>query len=154
MEGFIQIKRHKIHHDALESRFRRSPAEENPRPGYQRETPRARRSIYLNDCLRGPRRIAVRLRLAFPLAASTSRELISRNVVALSILHYTETSVEDLILFPTCPLGTLTDSHVVAATRLLTDLYLALRRKLQRDRVGVEFFREQQIFETLHLLAV
>ncbi|TGZ48524.1 hypothetical protein DBV15_07054 [Temnothorax longispinosus] len=33
VEGFIQIKRHEIHHDALESRFRRSLTEENPRPG-------------------------------------------------------------------------------------------------------------------------
>lgn len=63
-------------------------------------------------------------------------------VVALSIFHYTETSVEDLILFTACPLRTLTDSHVIVAARLLTDLYLTLRRQLQRDCVGVEFLRQ------------
>lgn len=74
MEGFIQIKRHEIHHDALESRFRRSsPTEENPRLG-GRYRERGR-SVYLNDCFAQavPDQLG-RSRLASPLGTSTSGE--------------------------------------------------------------------------------
>lgn len=53
MEGFVQIKRHEIHHDALGSRDSEDESEDDSRPrdNIGGETPRARKvGIYLNDC--------------------------------------------------------------------------------------------------------
>lgn len=136
------------------SRFRGNPRTIRVPEIYRRGTPESEgsRSIYLNDCLREPRWMAGQCVLAS--ARRESEELTPPGVVALSIFHYTETSVEDLILFAARPLGTLTDSYVIVAARFFTDLHLTLCRQLQRDRVGVEFLRQQEIFETLHLLTV
>lgn len=43
-----------------------------------------------------------------------------------SIFYDTETSVENLILFATCPLWTLTNSNLIGTARFFPNLYLAL----------------------------